>query len=77
MRGYLVVGSVILWIISGVHFFTVCSLLVLLGAFVDPRKTTAAALVLPYSQACRVSGAMGPASINSDQLLCLQSRQSV
>ena len=34
---YLVVRSFFLWLISGVHFFTVCSLLVLLGIFVDPR----------------------------------------
>jgi 1-acyl-sn-glycerol-3-phosphate acyltransferase len=35
---YLVIRCVILWIVSIVHFFPVCSLLVLLGIFVDPRK---------------------------------------
>jgi 1-acyl-sn-glycerol-3-phosphate acyltransferase len=37
-KAYLVVRSAILWVISGVHFFIVCSLLVLLGIFVDPRN---------------------------------------
>lgn len=35
---YLVVRSAILWAVSGVHFFILCSLLVLLGIFIDPRK---------------------------------------
>jgi 1-acyl-sn-glycerol-3-phosphate acyltransferase len=35
---YLIVRSAILWTISGVHFFILCSLLVLLGIFIDPRK---------------------------------------
>lgn len=35
---YLVLRSAILWIISAVHFFTVCTFLVVLGIFVDPRK---------------------------------------
>jgi 1-acyl-sn-glycerol-3-phosphate acyltransferase len=34
---YLVFRSLFFWGISIVHFFTVCSLLVLLGIFVDPR----------------------------------------
>jgi 1-acyl-sn-glycerol-3-phosphate acyltransferase len=37
-KAYLVIRSVILWIVSGIHFFTVCSFLVLLGTFIDPRK---------------------------------------
>ena len=37
-RAYLAVRCVFLWIISGVHFFTVCTLLVVLGIFADPRK---------------------------------------
>ncbi len=35
---YLVIRSAFLWIVSSVHFFAVCSFLVLLGIFVDPRK---------------------------------------
>ena len=37
-RIYLITRSVLLWILSGLHFFTVCSLLVLLGIFIDPRR---------------------------------------
>ena len=35
---YLIIRSVVLWIASILHFFPACSLLVLLGIFVDPRK---------------------------------------
>src|SRR5208282_2462437 len=35
---YLVVRSAILWAASGIHFFVVCTFLVFLGVFVDPRK---------------------------------------
>ncbi|MFQ5926777.1 MAG: lysophospholipid acyltransferase family protein [Terriglobia bacterium] len=35
---YLVTRCVILWIVSALHFFPVCTFLVLLGIFVDPRK---------------------------------------
>ncbi len=35
---YLVLRSIVLWLISGVHFFIVCSFLVLLAIFIDPRK---------------------------------------
>ena len=35
---YLVLRSLILWIVSGLHFFVVCSFLVLLAVFIDPRK---------------------------------------
>jgi 1-acyl-sn-glycerol-3-phosphate acyltransferase len=35
---YLIIRSIFLWIASGLHFFTVCTLLVILGIFVDPRK---------------------------------------
>jgi len=35
---YLLLRSTFLWILSGVHFFTVCSFLILLSIFVDPRK---------------------------------------
>ena len=34
---YLIARSIFLWIISTIHFFTVCSFLVLLGIFIDPR----------------------------------------
>jgi 1-acyl-sn-glycerol-3-phosphate acyltransferase len=37
-RLYLVFRSSILWILSGLHFFTVCTFLVLLGIFIDPRR---------------------------------------
>jgi 1-acyl-sn-glycerol-3-phosphate acyltransferase len=35
---YTVVRSIVLWIASALHFFTVCTFLVVLGIFVDPRK---------------------------------------
>jgi 1-acyl-sn-glycerol-3-phosphate acyltransferase len=35
---YLAVRAALLWAASGIHFAVVCSLLVLLGIFVDPRK---------------------------------------
>jgi 1-acyl-sn-glycerol-3-phosphate acyltransferase len=37
-RAYLVLRSIFLWIISGIHFFTVCTFLVILAIFIDPRK---------------------------------------
>src|SRR5579871_3415030 len=37
-NAYLTVRSVLLWAVSGVHFAVVCTLLVILGIFVDPRK---------------------------------------
>lgn len=37
-RIYLVSRCVLIWLLSGLHFFVVCSFLVLLGIFVDPRK---------------------------------------
>src|SRR3990172_4020935 len=35
---YLVIRSIVLWIVSAIHFFVVCTFLVILGIFVDPRK---------------------------------------
>lgn len=35
---YLVLRSVILWIASIIHFFPICTALVILGIFIDPRK---------------------------------------
>src|SRR5712691_6186191 len=35
---YLVLRSVALWMLCAAYFFPVCSFLVLLGIFVDPRK---------------------------------------
>jgi 1-acyl-sn-glycerol-3-phosphate acyltransferase len=35
---YLKARAVVLWAVSGVHFFIVCTLLVALGAIIDPRK---------------------------------------
>lgn len=37
-RAYLVARALALWTISWIHFAVVCSLLVILGIFVDPRK---------------------------------------
>jgi 1-acyl-sn-glycerol-3-phosphate acyltransferase len=37
-RVYLVLRSVFLWTLSGVHFFAVCTFLVLIAVFLDPRK---------------------------------------
>ena len=35
---YLILRSAFYWTISAVHFFVVCTILVILGIFVDPRK---------------------------------------
>lgn len=35
---YLILRSVFVWIISAIHFFTVCTFLVILSIFIDPRK---------------------------------------
>jgi 1-acyl-sn-glycerol-3-phosphate acyltransferase len=37
-KTYYALRSIVIWIASILHFFPVCSLLVLLGALVDPRK---------------------------------------
>jgi 1-acyl-sn-glycerol-3-phosphate acyltransferase len=37
-RAWLSVRSAVLWVLSGLHFFVVCTFLVLLAIFVDPRK---------------------------------------
>lgn len=37
-RLYLTVRSLLLWLVSSLHFFIICSFLVLLGVFIDPRK---------------------------------------
>jgi 1-acyl-sn-glycerol-3-phosphate acyltransferase len=37
-QAWLTVRAAILWAISGVHFAIVCTFLVLLGIFIDPRK---------------------------------------
>lgn len=37
-RFYLVIRCVFLWFVSALHFFSVCSALVVVGIFVDPRK---------------------------------------
>lgn len=37
-KAYLTVRSAILWAISGIHFAAVCTFLVFLAIFVDPRK---------------------------------------
>jgi 1-acyl-sn-glycerol-3-phosphate acyltransferase len=35
---YLILRAIVLWAASGANFFIVCTLLVLMGIFVDPRK---------------------------------------
>jgi len=35
---WLTIRSLVLWAVSGIHFAVVCTFLVLLGIFVDPRK---------------------------------------
>jgi 1-acyl-sn-glycerol-3-phosphate acyltransferase len=37
-QAWLTLRSAILWAISGVHFAVVCTLLIVLGVFIDPRK---------------------------------------
>jgi 1-acyl-sn-glycerol-3-phosphate acyltransferase len=37
-KAYLVVRSALLWVASGIHFAVVCTFLVFLGIFIDPRK---------------------------------------
>lgn len=37
-KAYLTVRSAILWTVSGIHFAVVCTFLILLAIFVDPRK---------------------------------------
>jgi 1-acyl-sn-glycerol-3-phosphate acyltransferase len=37
-KAWLAIRSVVLWTISGIHFAVVCSFLILLAVFVDPRK---------------------------------------
>ena len=37
-KAWLTVRSIVLWVLSGLHFFIVCTLLVLLAVFIDPRK---------------------------------------
>lgn len=37
-KAYYCIRSILVWIVSIIHFFPVCSALVLMGYFVDPRK---------------------------------------
>jgi 1-acyl-sn-glycerol-3-phosphate acyltransferase len=37
-KAWLTLRSFILWVISGLHFFVVCTFLVFLAIFIDPRK---------------------------------------
>ncbi|MFZ0970365.1 MAG: hypothetical protein WAN13_18990, partial [Candidatus Acidiferrales bacterium] len=37
-NAYLAVRSAILWLASGLHFFVICTFLVFLAIFIDPRK---------------------------------------
>ena len=49
-RAWAIVRSTFHWLLSAAYFFPVCSLLVLLGIFVDPRKNDGAQRML-----CRVT----------------------
>jgi 1-acyl-sn-glycerol-3-phosphate acyltransferase len=37
-RAYLILRSIVLWTLSGIHFFTICTLLVIIGIVIDPRR---------------------------------------
>lgn len=37
-KAYLTARSLVLWAVSGIHFALVCTFLVVLGIFIDPRK---------------------------------------
>jgi 1-acyl-sn-glycerol-3-phosphate acyltransferase len=37
-RTYYTIRAVLVWILSALHFFPVCSILVLMGIFIDPRR---------------------------------------
>jgi 1-acyl-sn-glycerol-3-phosphate acyltransferase len=37
-KAWLAIRSIVLWTISGIHFAVVCTFLILLAVFVDPRK---------------------------------------
>jgi 1-acyl-sn-glycerol-3-phosphate acyltransferase len=37
-KAYLAVRSIVLWVLSGIHFAVVCVFLTLLALFIDPRK---------------------------------------
>ena len=54
-KPYLVIRSVVLWVASILHFFPACSLLVLLGIFVDPRKNDRPQRIL-FRNVLRVAG---------------------
>lgn len=54
-RAWLAVRAATLWLLSGLHFFTLCPLLVLLGIFVDPRRNDWPQRVL-FRNVLRVAG---------------------
>ncbi len=37
-QAYYTIRAVLVWILSALHFFPVCSILVLIGIFIDPRR---------------------------------------
>ncbi len=37
-RGYYILRSVLIWLLSIIHFFPLCTLLVVMGGFIDPRR---------------------------------------
>lgn len=54
-RAWLPVRAAVLWLLSGLHFFTLCPLLVLLGAFIDPRRNDWPQRVL-FRNVLRIAG---------------------
>lgn len=54
-RAWQVVRSLLLWIASGLHFFTLCTLLVAIGMVVDPRRNDWPQRVL-FRNVLRVAG---------------------
>ena len=54
-RAWRVARSLLLWIASGLHFFTLCTLLVALGIVVDPRRNDWPQRVL-FRNVLRVAG---------------------
>jgi 1-acyl-sn-glycerol-3-phosphate acyltransferase len=54
-RAWLAARSAALWLLSGLHFFTITPLLVLLGAFIDPRRNDWPQRVL-FRNVLRIAG---------------------
>ncbi len=55
-QAYLTVRSLVLWVISGIHFAIVATFLIVLGIFVDPRKNDLPQRIF-FRNILRLSGA--------------------